>query len=84
MIYYHTQDFASRIVIWSRAKTLRDAGAALARNNRIWPEKSTDGKMVTVGKKQRGRDGIMPTKLYRLEGDRLRFVFNVEIMEAEQ
>ena len=54
MIYYHTQNFASKIVVWSpKPKTLRDAAKRLARNNQVWPDKSTDGQLVTVSKRQR-------------------------------
>ena len=77
MIYYHTQNFASKIVVWSQAKTLRDAGQRLARNNQVWPDKSTDGQLVTVGKRQRGSRDIIPTRLYRLDGDKLKLETNL-------
>lgn len=72
MIYYHTQNQSNgRWVIWSNAKTLREAGKTLARHNEIWPDKSTDGTLITVGKRQRGSKDIVPTALYRLTGDKL-------------
>lgn len=72
MIYYHTQNQSNgRWVIWSNAKSLREAGKTLARHNEIWPDKSTDGELITVGKRQRGSKDIVPTALYRLTGDKL-------------
>lgn len=72
MIYYHTPDQSNgHWVIWSNAKTLREAGKTLARHNEIWPDKSTDGTLITVGKRQRGSKDIVPTALYRLTGDKL-------------
>ena len=72
MIYYHTQNQSNgRWVIWSNAKTLREAGKTLARHNEIWPDKTSEGKLITVGKRKRGSKDIVPTALYRLTGDKL-------------
>ncbi len=84
MIYYHTLDqVGGSMVIWSQAKTLRDAGQRLARNNQVWPDKSTDGQLITVGKRQRGSRDIIPTRLYRLDGDKLRLQ-HILNLEADQ
>ena len=71
-IYYHTQAGATgKFVIWSHASSLTEAGKTLAKQNRIWPDSSSDGQVITIGKKQRGRTGIRPIKEYRLFGDKL-------------
>ena len=71
-IYYHTQAAATgRFVIWSTAKSLTEAGKTLAKHNKIWPDSSSDGKLITVGKKKRGCSSIVPTAEYRLNGDKL-------------
>ena len=71
-IYYHTQAGATgKFVIWSHASSLTEAGKTLAKHNRIWPDSSSDGQVITIGKKQRGRVGIRPIKEYRLFGDKL-------------
>ena len=71
-IYYHTQAGATgKFVIWSHASSLTEAGKTLAKHNRIWPDSSSDGQVITIGKKQRGRTGIRPIKEYRLFGDKL-------------
>lgn len=72
MIYYHTPNQSNgRWVIWSNAKSLREAGKTLARHNEIWPDKTSEGKLITVGKRQRGSKDIVPTALYRLTGEKL-------------
>ena len=72
-IYYHTpRQSNGYTVIWSNASSLRAAGKALARQNEIWPDKSTEGQIITVGKKQRGHQNITPVATYILEGDKLR------------
>jgi len=71
-IYYHTPISANaKQVVWSNAKSLTEAGKTLAKHNRIWPDSSSDGQVITIGKKQRGRTGIRPIKEYRLFGDKL-------------
>ena len=71
-IYYHTQAAATgKFVIWSHAGSLTEAGKTLAKHNRIWPDSSSEGQVITIGKKQRGRTGIRPIKEYRLFGDKL-------------
>jgi len=71
-IYYHTQAGATgEFVIWSHASSLTEAGKTLAKHNRIWPDSSSEGQVITIGKKQRGRTGIRPIKEYRLFGDKL-------------
>lgn len=71
-IYYHTaQQSNGHTVIWSHATSLSAAGKTLARQNEIWPDSSTDGQIITVGKKSRGRTGIFPTHEYTLRGDKL-------------
>jgi hypothetical protein len=71
-IYYHTQAAATgRFVIWSTAKSLTEAGKTLAKHNKIWPDSSSDGKLITIGKKKRGCSSIIPTAEYRLNGDKL-------------
>ena len=69
-IYYHTPNQTGNgITIWSSAKSLTAAGQELARINAVWPDKSTDGQTITVGKRH-GRD-IYPVKRYRLDGNKL-------------
>lgn len=69
-IYYHTPNQTGNgITIWSAAKSLTAAGQELARINAVWPDKSTDGQTITVGKRH-GRD-IYPVKQYRLDGNKL-------------
>ena len=72
-IYYHTQAAATgRFVIWSHAQSLTEAGKTLAKHNKIWPDSSSEGKLITVGKKKRGSGlSIIPTAQYRLNGDKL-------------
>ena len=71
-IYYHTQAAATgKFVVWSNANSLTEIGKTLAKHNRIWPDSSSDGQVITIGKKQRGRTGIRPIKEYRLSGDKL-------------
>ena len=71
-IYYHTEAQAgSQFTIWSVAKSLRDAGRALARQGDIWPDKSSEGKTITVGKKKRGEREVIPTARYVLRGAKL-------------
>jgi hypothetical protein len=71
-IYCHTQAETSRkFTVWSHASSLAEAGKTLAKHNKIWPDSSTEGQVITVGKKQRGRTGIRPIKEYRLFGDKL-------------
>ena len=72
-IYYHTPDQTGYgVTLWASAKSLTAAGKALARRGEVWPEKSTDGQIITVGKKQRGHHNIRPVADYILEGDKLR------------
>ena len=72
-IYYHTEaQSGSALTIWSVAKSLGEAGKKLARNNETWPDKSSEGKTITVGKKKRGERGITPTARYVLQGDKLK------------
>ena len=72
-VYYHTAaQSGPTMTIWSQATSLKAAGKTLARHNEIWPEKSTDGQIITVGKKQRGDQHIRPVADYVLEGDKLR------------
>ena len=71
-IYYHTEDTAGRYqIVWSTAKSLTEIGKTLAKHNRIWPDSSSEGQVITIGKKQRGRVGIRPIKEYRLFDDKL-------------
>ena len=71
-IYYHTPKSSNgKVVIWSVAKSLTEAGKTLAKHNKIWPDASSDGKIITVGKKKRGCSSIVPTAEYRLNGDKL-------------
>lgn len=84
MIYYHTlAQVGGGMVIWSQAKTLREAGQRLAKNNKTWPRSSCDGQTITVGKRQRGSRDIIPTRLYRLDGDKLRLQ-HILNLEADQ
>ena len=76
-IYYHTPSQANgTYVIWSHAKSLTDAGKKLARQNAAFPDSSSDGKVITIGKLPRGCHNIRPFKYYRLDGDKLRKVEN--------
>jgi len=71
-IYYHTpRQSNGHTVIWSNAKSLAEIGKTLAKHNRIWPDKSSDGQVITIGKKYRDQRGIVPIKEYRLFGDKL-------------
>ena len=71
-IYYHTpRQSNGHMVIWSNAKSLAEIGKTLAKHNEIWPDKSTDGQVITIGKKYRDQPGIVPIKEYRLFGDKL-------------
>ena len=71
-IYYHTPISANaKQVVWSVGDSLTEIGKTLAKHNRIWPDKSSDGQVITIGKKQRGHTGIRPIKEYRLFGDKL-------------
>ena len=71
-IYYHTQASTSRkFTVWSDANSLTEIGKTLAKHNKIWPDSSSEGQVITIGKKQRGRHGIRPVKEYRLFGDKL-------------
>lgn len=71
-IYYHTpRQSNGYTVIWSCAKSLTEIGKTLAKHNEIWPDKSSNGQIITIGKKQRGVTGIVPIKEYRLFDDRL-------------
>jgi len=77
-IYYHTPISANaKQVVWSNAKSLTEAGKTLAKHNRIWPDSSSDGQVITIGKKQRGRTGIRPIKEYRLFGDKLVKIYDL-------
>ena len=77
-IYYHTQAGATgEFVIWSHASSLTEAGKTLAKHNKIWPDSSSDGQVITIGKKQRGRTGIRPIKEYRLFGDKLVKIYDL-------
>lgn len=72
-IYYHTPNQTGNgRTIWSAAKSLTAAGQELARINAVWPDKSSDGQIITVGKKQRGDQHIKPVADYVLDGDKLR------------
>lgn len=76
-IYYHTQSqVGGGYVVWSQADSLTAAGKTLAKQNRTWPDKSTDGQIITIGKRPRGCHNIRPFKYYRLDGDKLRKVDN--------
>ena len=71
-VYYHAPKSSNgRFVIWSHAKSLTEAGKTLAKQNKIWPDSSSDGKIITVGRKKRGCSSIIPTARYRLNGDKL-------------
>ena len=77
-IYYHTKAQADGVyVIWSHANSLTEAGKALAKQNRAWPDKSTDGQIITIGRRPKGSHNIRPFKYYRLDGDKLRQVHNI-------
>ncbi len=70
MIYYTTTNQTNAsMIIWGRAKSLTELGKKLAKHNAIWPDKSTEGKTITVGKRIDGH--IKPVKLYCLTGDKL-------------
>ena len=76
-IYYHTPSQANGdYVIWSHAKSLTDAGKTLAKQNEAFPHKSSDGEVITIGKRPRGCHNIRPFKYYRLDGNKLRKVEN--------
>ena len=60
-----------------RDSSLTEAGKTLAKHNRIWPDSSSDGQVITIGKKQRGRVGIRPIKEYRLFGDKLVKIYDL-------
>ena len=89
-IYYHTADTANRYqIVWSIGNSLTEIGKTLAKHNKIWPDSSSEGQVITIGKKQRGRVGIRPIKEYRLFGDKLvkiadfySYVENSEWVEA--
>ena len=66
MIYYHTKPVQRSLGYLVHAKSLREAGKTLARHNEIWPDKTSEGKLITVGKRKRGSKDIVPTALYRL------------------
>ena len=71
-IYYHTQRASNNgLVVWSVGDSLTKIGKTLAKHNQIWPDSSSEGQVITIGKKQRGRHGIRPIKEYRLHGDKL-------------
>ena len=71
-IYYHTQRASNNgLVVWSVGDSLTKIGKTLAKHNKIWPDSSSEGQVITIGKKQRGRHGIRPIKEYRLHGDKL-------------
>ena len=71
-IYYHTQRASGGgLVVWSVGDSLTKIGKTLAKHNQIWPDSSSEGQVITIGKKQRGRHGIRPIKEYRLHGDKL-------------
>jgi len=76
-VYYHTpSQTGCGITIWSAEKSLKAAGQELARINAVWPEKSSEGRIITVGKRTRGEPvsspfHIVPTKTYRLQGNKL-------------
>lgn len=76
-IWYHTaRQNNGHTIIWSQATSLAAAGKALARQNEVWPDQSTDGQIITVGKRTRGEPmsspfHIVPTKTYRLQGSKL-------------
>lgn len=76
-VYYMLAGGQSEYAIWSIAKTLTEAGAALAKQNRVWPSRSSDGKLFIVGKKPRGERSVIPTGRYRLEGDKLKKIGGV-------
>lgn len=76
-IYYHTPSQANGgFVIWSHAKSLTDAGKTLAKQNAAFPGSSSEGEVITIGKRPRGCHNIRPFKYYRLDGDKLRKVPN--------
>ena len=71
-IYYHTpRASGGGLVVWSVGNSLTEIGKTLAKHNKIWPDSSSEGQVITIGKKQRGRTGIRPIKEYRLFGDKL-------------
>jgi len=71
-IYYHTQRASGGgLVVWSVGDSLTKIGKTLAKHNQIWPDSSSEGQVITIGKKQRGHHGIRPIKEYRLHGDKL-------------
>ena len=50
-IYYHTpRQSNGYTVIWSVGKSLAEIGKTLAKHNEIWPDKSSDGQVITIGK----------------------------------
>ncbi len=76
-IYYHTpSQVGGDYVIWSLAKSLTDAGKTLAKQNEAFPQKSSEGEVITIGKRPRGCHNIRPFKYYRLDGNKLRKVEN--------
>ena len=71
-IYYHTpRASGGGLVVWSNANSLTEIGKTLAKQNKTWPDSSSEGQVITIGKKQLGRVGIRPIKEYRLFGDKL-------------
>ena len=71
-IYYHTPILGCpSLVVWSVGNSLTEIGKTLAKHNKIWPDSSSEGQVITIGKKQRGRHGVRPIKEYRLHGDKL-------------
>ncbi len=71
-IYYHTPILGCpSLVVWSVGNSLTEIGKTLAKHNQIWPDSSSEGQVITIGKKQRGRHGVRPIKEYRLHGDKL-------------
>ena len=73
-IYYHKNSQATGTFrLWGVAKTLAEIGATLAMQNETWPDKSCDGELITIGKKtRRTGDTVIPVKMYRLQGNKLK------------
>ncbi len=72
-IWYHTPDQTNgHMTIWSCASSLKDAGAKLAKQNQAFPDKSCDGKIITVGKRPARGEEFHSIKLYRLENNKLK------------
>ena len=84
-IYYHKNSQATgTFKLWGVAKTLAEIGATLAMQNETWPDKSCDGELITIGKKTRRTGGeIIPVKVYRLQGNKLKLTYRGARLKAD-